>query len=418
MISSEQSGFCKYVSNYICLNDNDVITLTKKDGKTEFKKMHDYVVRKVAITQTALTPDPWPTWMIKEINEQYDASLRAMGNGGRLLNDTEVKLGGLELHTEILKKMDHLILLGCGTSYHAGLMCLNLFKKLSGFNTVQIFDGAEFESDDIPKRGSTALILLTQSGETKDLYKCLAISKENNLFTIGVVNVVDSLIAREVHCGVYLNAGREVAVASTKSFTSQVIVLHLIAVWFAQNRNINEIRRYDVMKSLRNLPFEIKSVIVGTNEQCVEIAKYINNYESTFVLGKGSSYSAALEAGLKIKEIGYVNANGYATTALKHGSFAVICESYPIIFIAPDDKYFKSNMNVVNEVKARGAFTICVSNNNLNDTKCDIKIKIPNNKIFAPLLSVISMQLVSYHMGILKGNTVDTPINLCKVVTV
>jgi len=416
MVASEQSGFSSYVENYVCLKNNDVVTLTKKDGKIEYNKMHNYMVWKVTTKDISLTPAPYTTWMLKEIHEQYDASLRAIG--GRLLNDTEVKLGGLESHTEMLKKMDHLILLGCGTSYNAGLMCLNIFKKISGFNTVQIFDGAEFEPDDIPKRGSTALILLTQSGETKDLYQCLTISKENNLFTIGVVNVVDSLIAREVHCGVYLNAGREVAVASTKSFSSQIIVLHLIAVWFAQNRNINKIHRYNVIKSLRNLPYEIKSVIASTEKQVTKVARYLNKYESTFILGMGESYAACLETSLKIKEIGYINANGFGSTVMKHGVFPILRDNYPVVFIAPDNKYFKSNMNVVNEIKARGAYSICLSNKDLNKTNCDIKIKIPDNKIFVHLLSVIPMQLVAYHIGIMNNYTVDKPKFLAKIITV
>ena len=416
MVASEQSGFSEYIQNYICLKDNDVITLTKKDGKIEYNKMHNYAVWKVTAKDISLTSAPFKTWMLKEINEQYDASLRAIG--GRLLNDTEVKLGGLESHTEMLKKMDHLILLGCGTSYNAGLLCLNVFKKISGFNTVQIFDGAEFEMEDIPRVGSTCLILLTQSGETKDLYRCLPIAKENDLFTIGVVNVVDSLIAREVHCGVYLNAGREVAVASTKSFTSQIQILHMIAIWFAQNRRINEIHRYDIIKGLRSLPYDIKSVIAGTDEKCKEVAMYLNKYSHMFVLGKGNAYAASLEGALKIKEIGYIHSSAHNTNSLKHGCMAILYDSYPVVFIVPDDKYFKSNMNVVNESKARGAKIICISNKDLNDTKCDIKIKIPNNKIFAPLLSVIPMQLVSYHIAIMQSRSPDRPRGLAKICTV
>ena len=132
-------------------------------------------------------------------------------------------------------------------------MCLKLFKRISGFNTCQIFDGSDFEFDDIPKRGKTVLILLSQSGETKDLYRCIPIAKDKGIFTVGVVNVVDSLIARNVHCGVYLNAGREIAVASTKSFMAQVIVLNMMAVWFGQKRNIHEVIRIDIIKGLRNL---------------------------------------------------------------------------------------------------------------------------------------------------------------------
>ena len=416
MVASEQNGFSKFINNYFCLKDNDIITLTKHNGKIDYNKMHDYEVWKVVNKDNSITPTPFKTWMLKEIHEQYNASLRAIG--GRLLNDTEVKLGGLERHTEILKKMDHLILLGCGTSYHAGLLVLKKFKQISGFNTVQIFDGAEFESEDVPKIGTTCLILLTQSGETKDLYRCLAIAKKNNLFTVGVVNVVDSLIARNVSCGVYLNAGREVAVASTKSFSSQVIVLHMLVVWFAQNRGINEVMRMEVIKGLRNLPYDIKNVIDSCENKVIEVARYLNGFNSCFILGKKESYAIALEGALKIKEIAYINSNGFGTNCFRHGSYPCIRNATPVIFVSPDDKYFKSNMNVINEVKARGAFTICISNKNLDDTKCDIKIKIPNNKIFVYLLAVIPMQLISYHIGIMNNYNVDQPIFLSKIISV
>ena len=266
--------------------------------------MHNYVVRKVSTTDIALTPGHYGSWMEKEINEQYDASIRAMGMGSRLLNDNMVKLGGLETHTEMLKTMDHLILLGCGTSYNAGLMSLNILKKISGFCTVHIFDGAEFTWDDVPRKGKSVLLFMSQSGETKDLYRCIPIAKEMGLFTIGIINVVDSLIARNVNCGVYLNAGREVAVASTKSFTSQVITLHMLAVWFSQNRGIYESVRYDIIKGLRNLPHEIKSVISNTNNDCIKIAKTLLPHNNMFILGKHNCYSTALEGSLKIKEVG------------------------------------------------------------------------------------------------------------------
>ena len=416
MVASEQSGFSKYVNNYVCLNDHDIVVLEKKNGKVDFHKSKKYVVRKVSIKETEMDPAPYKHWMIKEINEQYDSSLRAMNMGSRIKSDSEVRLGGLEAHSKILKNIDHLILLGCGTSYHAGMMSMSLFKTISGFSTVQLFDGAEFEWEDIPRKGKTAILLMSQSGETKDLYRCIPIAKDKGLFTIGVVNVVDSLIARSVHCGVYLNAGREVAVASTKSFTSQVIVLHMIAVWFAQKRKINEARRISVITGLRNLPFDIKSIIQNSNDACISVAKYLCNYESTFVLGKGPCYAAALEAGLKIKEIGYVNAAGYSSNCLKHGSFSIIVDTYPILFILPNNKYLKNNLCVVGEVKSRGAYTIGISDISIDI--CDIAIKIPNNKIFAPLLSIIPTQLISYHMALIKGHSPDTPRNLCKVVSV
>jgi glucosamine--fructose-6-phosphate aminotransferase (isomerizing) len=200
--------------------------------------------------------------MLKEIMEQPVTVIHALNNGGRIENNANVKLGGLDRFKSFLTKLNHLILLGCGTSYHSGLWSLDIFKNLQLFDTVSIYDGSEFNKKDIPKHGNTAVILLSQSGETKDLHRCIKIAKENNLLTIGVVNVVDSLIAREVDCGVYLNAGREVAVASSKSFTNQCIVLTLVALWFSQNMENSCVEmRVQIINDLHNISFQIQKIL-------------------------------------------------------------------------------------------------------------------------------------------------------------
>ena len=307
MVASEQAGFCRYVNNYICLNNHDLITLEKRQGRVELHTKNQYQIRQVTIKDAALTPEPYPHWTIKEINEQVDSSFRAIGMGSRIIDDKTVKLGGLAHHRNNLIDIDHLILLGCGTSYFAGLHSLEVIKKLSGFDTVQLFEGAEFSRDDVPKHGKVGLLFLSQSGETKDLHRALHLGKELGLFRIGVINVVDSMIARDVSCGVYLNAGREVGVASTKAFTSQVIVLHLIAIWFAQNRNINETKRITIIESLRRLPIEIRNTIETNEETCKELAEYLKNINNMFVLGKASCEAIAKESSLKIKELTYIH---------------------------------------------------------------------------------------------------------------
>lgn len=428
MVASEQSGFAGYVKNYIILNDNNIVELVKKDGKVTFNKMneashflhdeaHDgYKLRKVIDEKIALSPSPFPHWTLKEIHEQFESSIRAMGRGGRILNDKEVKLGGFNSHITELLQLDNLILLGCGTSYHAGLHCLNLFKKISGFNTVQVFDGAEFDLCDIPKLGKTGLILLSQSGETKDLHRCIDIAKNNNLITIGVINVVDSMIARDVNCGVYLNAGKEIAVASTKSFTSQVIVLNLIAIWFAQNRNIHEVKRMEFIKGLRTLPYDIQKVIHENNNKCIEVAKYLMNYNTIFVLGRGDHEAIALEGALKIKEIGYVNCNGYSTASLKHGPYALLDKGIPVILLLPDDNLYARNNSVGDELKSREAFVIAISDKQ-SQNKYNINITVPKNSPCFGILASVCMQLIAYHLSVLKGNNCDKPRHLCKSVT-
>jgi glucosamine--fructose-6-phosphate aminotransferase (isomerizing) len=417
MVASEQSGFCKYVNNYICLKNNDLVVLQTNEGKIGFQNMHEYDIKNITVEVGKLTPDPFPHWTIKEIHEQYDASIRAMGYGGRILNNESVRLGGLASHIDYLKYIDHLILLGCGTSYNAGLYSMHTFKEVSGFDTVQIFDGAEFTKFDIPKSGKTALLLLSQSGETKDLHRCIDIAKDNGLFMIGVINVVDSLIAREVNCGVYLNAGKEQAVASTKSLVAAVIVLHLIAVWFAQIRQINDVRRMTIIESLRRLPFDIKNTIHSVDSVCQDVAKYLLNHSSVFILGKGKSEAIAHEAALKLKEIGYIHAEGYSSSALKHGTLALIESNSPIIVISLDDIHSARNYTTIEEVVFRGAYVIGIANTNIND-KCHAQIKIPFNQTFAGLLALIPLQLIAYNLGCQKGKSVDYPTNLAKTVNV
>ena len=413
MVSSEQSGFSKYVKNYICLNNHDLVIIEK--NKIGFDNMHEYEMRKTNNLQIDLSPEPYDHWTIKEIYEQYESSYRALGCNGRIINNKYVKLGGLQDHENYLRDVNNLILLGCGTSYNSGLYVIGKMKEISGFNTVQIFDGSDFSTCDIPKNGKTVLVLISQSGETKDLHRCLDIAKTHNIFTIGIINVVDSLIAREVNCGIYLNAGIEFGVASTKAFSSQVIVLHLMAIWFAQIREINEISRHNIINNLVKLPIDIKNTILNCHTKCREIAQYLLNNESMFILGKGECESVSKEGSLKIKEIGYLHAEGYSSSSLKHGSYALITNNFPIIVNIPNDKHFTRNICIIDELLSKGAFVICISDIDIN--KCNLLVKVPNS-IFMGLLSVIVCQLIAYELAILKGHNPDFPRNLAKCVTV
>ena len=313
-----------------------------------------------------------------------------------------------------MKTIDNLILLGCGTSYYAGLLGINYFKDLCNFNTIQIYDGAEFTKKDIPNIGKTALLLLSQSGETKDLHRCISIGKENNLFLIGVINVVDSMIAREVNCVCYLNAGREVAVASTKSFTSQSIILSMIAIWFSQIHNINFGKRKEYINCLRNLSNDIKKTI-EISKKNKDIINIIDK-PNLFILGKGETEAIAKEGSLKIKEITYIHAEGYSSSSLKHGPFALLNKNFPVIIIAIKDNFYNKNINAYEQVKSRNSPIIFITDN--SECKYDNKLIIPFNKIYGSLLSIIPIQLFSYYLAIKKNINPDKPRNLAKVVTV
>lgn len=419
MIASEQSGFAGHIINYICLNDGDAIVLKKQNGKVEFERKFLYEMKDITIKDTTLSPDPYAHWTIKEIKEQIESSDRSINFGGRLLNDDKVKLGGIENYKDRLSDIEHLILLGCGTSYHAALHATVFFKDLTNFITVQAFDAGEFSHRDIPKKGKTVLVLLSQSGETKDVHRCIGIAKQYNLFTVGVVNVVDSLIAREVNCGCYLNAGREVGVASTKSFTSQIIVLSLLAVWFAQIKENNNCRRIEYVKCLRSLPHDIKKTIIDTEDQCKNIALFLKDKNSCFVLGKGDMEPFAKEGALKIKEIGYIHAEGYSAVALKHGPFSLLQKDTPVLILQPfsnNDDYVRVN-STIEEVASREA-PICLITDKKPYMKNQFTVMVPQNNIYRGILHLIPMQIIAYYLSVYKGNNPDMPRNLAKCVTV
>jgi len=266
------------------------------------------------------------------------------------------------------------------------------------------------------------LILCSQSGETKDLHRCIDIARTFDLITIGVVNTADSMIARETDCGVYLNAGREVAVASTKSFTSQCIILTLIAIWFAQNKGIHIKKRQKAIHDLRNFSFQLNSYIEPLENLAINCAKILKNSMSLFILGKGNNEAIAKEGSLKIKEVAYIHSEGYSSSALKHGPFALIKENLPIIIIDTIKKYNEKSINAFNEVKSRKANVFIITDNLSSYTNIDIAkeniIEIPNNETYSSLIANIYLQLLSYYLSIELGYNPDFPRNLAKVVTV
>lgn len=414
MIASEQIAFGSNVNQYVVLDNHDLLEITwdnKTSKPTYSKDIHSYQIKNKITQQLDLKPYPYEYWMEKEIREQSIGVLRALNNGGRIETSTTVKLGGLDSSKSVLQDLDHLVLLGCGTSYNAGLWSLGLFKSLDIFDTVGIYDGAEFTVRDIPKKGKTGLVLLSQSGETKDLHRCLGIAKDYGLVTIGVVNVVDSMIPRETTCGVYLNAGREVGVASTKSFTSQTVVLTLIAIWFSQCKGTCLEKRRKIISDLRNLSWQIDKVIAGWN-QVYKMGSKLDVGKSCFILGKGSDEAIARESALKLKEIGYLHAEGFGSSSLKHGPFALITPGLPIFILDTNPEHHDKNLNAYQEVKARDANVILIGSSD----QCELKTDY--SKTFGGVLANIYLQILSFELAIKSGTNPDYPRNLAKVVTV
>lgn len=421
MVASEQIAFGNHISKYISLENDDIIEISRENGRISYNKdIHRYAVKHKRVTEIEYQPMEFDHWMIKEICEQPDSILRAMNNGGRIKSNVSVKLGGLDGKRESLLKINHLILLGCGTSYYAGLWSLDLFKAIGGFDTVVIYDGADFHTKDIPANGVAGVILLSQSGETKDLHRCIQIAKESDLFTIGAINVVDSFIARETDCGVYLNAGREVAVASTKSFTNQCVVLAMIAVWFSQTRKTNVKKRRQIIEDLRKLPLQITYLIRDYLPTIQGILTRLGNAKSAFVLGKGNVAAVASEGSLKIKEVCYVHAEGYSTSALKHGPFALIEKNTPILLLDVDEEHRDKTQNAYQEIASREAFVVTFTDHPvpMYEENENCVVRVESNKTFGGLLANVFLQLLSYHWAIQLGNNPDFPRNLAKVVTV
>ena len=336
------------------------------------------------------TPGKFIYWTLKEIEEQKDSSLRALGMGGRIKNNN-IKLGGLEDKREELNEIDNIIFLGCGTSYNAGHFVSYYFKNSRLFNTIQVIDGADFSFYDIPK-GKTCCIFISQSGETLDLIRCLDICKKNNVLTLGVINVVDSTIARETVCGCYVNSGREVGVASTKSFTSQVIVLLLIYLWFSNDITI--------IQTLQTLHDDFETILNNSRETIKEWVPLLTNKNSIFILGKDDCYSISREASLKIKEISYIHAEASPASSLKHGPFGLLEKDFPVILIDIGNKNRHKMINVYNEVKCRGANVFTITDNiNLERENTFI---VNTNSELKNLLSIIPLQFLSFIFQLIK----------------
>jgi glucosamine--fructose-6-phosphate aminotransferase (isomerizing) len=419
VITSEQSGFCNMVSNYITLNNDDICIIEQTGSQINITTNHIYLKKKITEIEGILTPHPYNHWTLKEINDQPNTIMNAINKGGRIKSLTEVKLGGLEQCAHNLKNIKNIIILGCGTSFFAGLYGMYFFKQICNFNTVQVFDGAEFNNYDIPKIGETVFILISQSGETKDLHRCIEIAKSNNITTIGIINVVDSLIAREVDCGIYCNAGKEVGVASTKSFTSQIVSLSLAALWFAQLHNINENKRAKMISDLHNLSNDFKNTLDGCSKQIQEIAKKMSKNNNMFLLGKGSDEYIAKEGSLKIKEISYIHSEGYSSSSLKHGPFALLDENMPVVILNLDQTHRGKTINCCQEVASRNSPIILITNthDDVEGINCEA-VLIPENKTYGSLLGVVPIQLLAYYLSVERGINPDKPKNLAKVVTV
>lgn len=411
-VASEPAAFGLSTRDFIAL-ENGELAIVRADGQgLDLSRLE-----KAPADVIAASPDPYPHWTIKEILEQPDAVRRTLNYGGRLKSDDQVKLGGLERHATELLGIKHLVIAACGTSYHAALYGALAMRAMKAFDTVQVIDASELTTHHFANQGA-GLLVISQSGETKDVHRAVIMAQEHGVPTFSVINAVGSLIARTTKCGVYLNAGREHAVASTKAFVTQVTALEMIAVWFAERRGNEVHRRAEIISQLHRLPLNIEAAI-KTRDACQAIAQKLVNKDHLFVLGKGVGEPIAREGALKIKEITYLHAEGYPGGALKHGPFALIEQDTPVILTIFDDSQAHLMCTAAEEVKARGAKVIVITNEaSLAPHVADDVIIIPDSGKLSGLLATIPLQFIAYELAILKGINPDRPRNLAKAVTV
>ncbi len=417
LLTSEKSGFMDMVETYIVLNPKDVCIVERtKDGQVDFEtKQSNYSMYAIVQSDFAKTPGTFPHWTKKEIFEQPESFFRAINYGGRLSKDLKIVLGGLIQHRERILTSETLILLGCGTSLHSCLYCKEFLRPLKLFQVIEVVDGSEFNKDYIPFPNKTVAILVSQSGETNDLYRCIPILKTHSVITVGVINVVDSLIAREVDCGVYCNAGREVGVASTKAFFSQVLILILFSLWVDQEKEKHENDRTEILLDFLQLSEQVEEVL-KLDGKIRTIAEKFHNCKSLFLLGKGHDEIIAKEGSLKIKEITYIHGEAYNASALKHGPFALLDKNVPVILLCSKAEHEDKITNCHHEISAREAPVILITE--VPQTTKENVIVIPKNKHFGSLLTVIPLQLMAYYMSVFRNLDPDKPRNLAKVVTV
>ncbi len=436
--TSEIAGFNGLVNNYVTLDNGVLYRIDGENsnivicGSLSINSKINSNLQSTAkqIEHDTINKGDYRHYTESEIFNQPESILRAINYGGRIAED-QIKLGGL---TSLVQNypnrldIDHIIILGCGTSMHAGMIGTNYIMTNCNFSSVNYYDASEFSKKNISTHGQTLAILCSQSGETRDLCEKMDMLRTSNCITLGVINQVDSQIANAVDFGVYLNAGREVGVASTKSFTSMVIVLSLISLFFSHYFNkINPVRKTNIIKNLRNLsPLvsqQLKSKVL--NDKIQALAEYImeNNNQSLFILGKSNYFAVAREISLKIKEICYIHAEGFSGSALKHGPFALLDEHSVVVLIITSDTE-QVMMNCFEEILARGANIIVFTNTeNIEErvlarsssVKCII---IDTLEYYGEINITVALQCLSYRLSLLKGINPDKPRNLAKVVTV
>jgi glutamine---fructose-6-phosphate transaminase (isomerizing) len=419
-VASDVSAILAQTREVVYLDDGDVAVLTR-DGYTILNQRAQQLERGVSKIDWDLDQierGGFDHFMLKEIFEQPATIENCMR--GRLLPDQGTsKLGGLNMSDEELLKFDNILITACGTSWHSALIGEHMLESLARI-PVEVEYASELRYRNPIVSEKTLCIVISQSGETADTLAAMREAKSRGARTYGIVNVVGSTIARESDGGIYVHAGPEIGVASTKAFTSQVIALLLFTLKLARLRNLSMVDGKEIIEEMKALPAKIQDVLDRAPE-IEKIAEAFKNAQNFLYLGRGYSFPTALEGALKLKEISYIHAEGYPAAEMKHGPIALIDEKMPVVFVTPHDSVFDKVVSNVQEVKARGGRVIAITTRDEDalEGKLDYEFRIPETKdMLTPVLASVPLQLLAYYIAVKRGANVDQPRNLAKSVTV
>jgi glucosamine--fructose-6-phosphate aminotransferase (isomerizing) len=420
LIASDASAIVAHTRQVIYLKDYEVVTLTPQrcDVRTLGSGTADVQVTQLEFTPEAAEKGRFPHFMLKEIFEQPQTIANALR--GRIDYDGAMaRFGGLNMTTAELRAIDRVVIAACGTSWHAGLTGEYLLEGLAHVPT-EVEYASEFRYRNAPFDRHTLLLVITQSGETLDTLCGLRETKRRGHKVLGICNVVGSTIAREADGGIYLHAGPEIGVASTKAFTSQVAALTLFAVFMGRLRMLSNQDGLRILRELETIPGKVQQIL-DQNDHIRQVALKYKDCEDFLFLGRQYSFPVALEGALKLKEISYIHAEGYPAAEMKHGPIALIDPKTPSVFVAPFDQIYEKTLSNVEEVKARQGPVIAVTTegNTTLQGKADDLIYVPETlDCLTPLLTSVPLQLLAYHIAVARGCDVDKPRNLAKSVTV
>lgn len=419
LIASDASALVGHTSQAVYLNDGEMGVCTKDGIQLKDLRTKPILpkVETIEVDLQAIQKQGYDHFLLKEISEQPQ-TLRSTLNGRVILDEKRIQLGGLNMTAEELRDIEHVTIIGCGTAYYAGLLASYYLEQLVDGLTVDVVIASEFRYRSFHMPKNSVALIVSQSGETADTLACLREIKRRGVTTLGIINAVGSTIAREVDGGVYVHAGPEISVASTKAFTSQVAAMTMFGVQVAQAKGVSVQRTNQYVEELAMLPDEIAKVIKKHQKEIEKVAKKYIKYDHALYLGRDTLFPTALEGALKLKEISYIQAEGYATGELKHGPIALIDDRFFEVVLLAEGWLFDKSISGLSEINARGGHVLVFTNSEKDiDAETIVRIKTKLD-ILTPIALNVLQQLFAYYVAAAKGNDVDQPRNLAKSVTV